>query len=320
MTSGEPPVIVIAGPTASGKSQLALAVAREFAGTIINADSMQVYRDLHVLTAWPSDDELALVPHRFYGAIDAAESCSAGRWRDLALVEIARARRERRLPILVGGTGLYLSALLEGIADIPAVPAAVVADARALHARLGGAEFRRALAALDPASASKLPAADTQRLVRAFAVVCATGIPLSTWQQRQAPHRGPAAGAVILLPPRETLYAAIDRRLERMFTDGAIDEVRVLLGRQLSPLLPAMKAVGVREIGGYLAGECARDAALAAAQQATRRYAKRQYTWFRNRLPASKKLRKIVLDAQFSETVLPEIFSFIRQFLLTESK
>ncbi|MGH6974210.1 MAG: tRNA (adenosine(37)-N6)-dimethylallyltransferase MiaA [Stellaceae bacterium] len=320
MASDEPPVIVVAGPTASGKSRLALAVAREFAGTIINADSMQIYRDLHVLTARPSDDELALVPHRLYGAIDAAESCSAGRWHDLALIEIARARRERRLPILVGGTGLYLSALLEGIADIPAVPAAVVAEARALHARLGGAEFRRALAALDPASAAKLPAADTQRLVRAFAVVCATGIPLSSWQQRQAPHRGPTAGAVILLPPRDALYAAIDRRLERMFADGAIDEVRVLLGRQLSPLLPAMKAVGVREIGGYLAGEYARDAALAAVQQATRRYAKRQYTWFRNRLPVRKKLRKTILDTQFSEKALPEIFSFIRQFLLTESK
>jgi len=320
MTSSEPPVIVIAGPTASGKSRLALAVAREFVGTIINADSMQIYRDLHVLTARPSDEELALVPHRLYGAIDADESCSAGRWRDLALVEIARARSERRLPILVGGTGLYLSALLEGIADIPAVPATVVAEASALHARFGGTEFRRALAALDPASAAKLPATDTQRLVRAYAVVRATGIPLSAWQQRQAPHRGPAAGAVILLPPRDALYTVIDRRLERMFADGAIDEVRILLSRQLSPLLPAMKAVGVREIGGYLAGEYARDAALAAAQQASRRYAKRQYTWFRNRPPTSKKLRKTVLEAQFSEKALPEIFSFIRQFLLTESK
>ncbi|MGH6977013.1 MAG: tRNA (adenosine(37)-N6)-dimethylallyltransferase MiaA [Stellaceae bacterium] len=320
MASDEQPVIVVAGPTASGKSQIALAVAREFAGTIINGDSMQIYRDLRVLTARPSDDELALAPHRLYGEIDAVESCSAGRWRDLALIEIARAHRERRLPILVGGTGLYLSALLEGIADIPAVPAAVIAEVRALHARLGGEEFHHALAALDPISAAKLPAADTQRLVRAFAVVCATGVPLSAWQQRQAPHCGPAAGAVILLPPRDALYAAIDRRLERMFAAGAIDEVRVLLARRLSPLLPAMKAVGVREIGRYLAGEYPRDAALAAAQQASRRYAKRQYTWFRSRLPESKKLRKMVTDTQFSAKSLPGIFSFIRQFLLTESK
>ncbi len=320
MASDEQPVIVIAGPTASGKSRLALAVAREFAGTIINADSMQIYRDLRVLTARPSDDELASAPHRLYGAIDAAESCSAGRWRDLTLIEIARARCERRFPILVGGTGLYLSALLEGIADIPAVPAAVVAEARALHAQLGGEEFRRALAVLDPTLAAKLPPADTQRLVRAYAVIRATGIPLSVWQQRQTPHRGPVAGAVVLLPPRDALYAASDQRLERMFAGGAIDEVRILLARHLSPLLPAMKAVGVREIGGYLAGEYPRDAALAAAQQATRRYAKRQYTWFRNRLPVSKKLRKMVLDTQFSEKSLAEIFSFIRQFLLTESK
>ena len=320
MASSEQPVVVIAGPTASGKSRLALAVAREFAGTIVNADSMQVYRDLRVLTARPPDDELARAPHRLYGTVDAAESCSAGRWRDLALIEIARARHERRLPILVGGTGLYLSALLEGIADIPAVPATVVAEARALHARLGSEEFRRALAAIDPISAGKLPAADTQRLVRAFAVVCATGIPLSVWQQRQAPHRGPAASAVILLPPRDALYAAIDQRLARMFAGGAIHEVRILLARQLPPLLPAMKAVGVREIGRYLAGEYTRDAALAAAQKATRRYAKRQYTWFRNRLPAGKKLRKMIVDTQFSEKSLPEIFSFIRQFLLTESK
>jgi len=320
MESGEQPVIVVAGPTASGKSRLAAAVAREFIGTIINADSMQVYRDLRVLTARPPDDEMALAPHRLYGELDAGERCSAGRWRDLALIEIARARRERRISILVGGTGLYLSALLEGIAEIPAVPAAVVAEARTLHARLGGEEFRRTLAALDPVTAAKLPAADTQRLVRAFAVVCATGIALSEWQQRQAPHRRPSAAAVILLPPREALYATIDRRLERMFASGAIDEVRALSARQLSPSLPAMKAVGVREIGRYLAGECTRDAALAAAQQATRRYAKRQYTWFRNRLRASNKLRKMVVDTQFSEKSTQEIFSFIRQFLLTESK
>lgn len=319
MTSDDQPVIVVAGPTASGKSHLAVALAREFIGTVINADSMQIYRDLRVLTARPSDAELALAPHRLYGEIDAAESCSAGRWRDLALIEIARARHEQRVPILAGGTGLYLSALLDGIAEIPAVPATVVAEVRALHARLGGEEFRRALGALDPVTAAKLPATDTQRLVRAFAVAHATGVALSEWQQRQAPHRGPAAAAVILLPPRDTLYAVIDRRLEDMFAAGAIEEVRALLGRQLSPLLPAMKAVGVCEIGRYLAGECTREAALAAAQQATRRYGKRQYTWFRNRLQASKKLRKMVVDTQFSAQSTPEIFSFIRQFLLTES-
>lgn len=313
-------IAVVAGPTASGKSRLALALARAFHGTIINADSMQVYRGLCVLTARPSPHDMALAPHRLYGEIDADESCSAGRWRDLALVEITRAHGEGRLPILVGGTGLYLSALLDGIAEIPPVPAVVVAEARALHARLGGEEFRRTLAALDPDTAAKLPAADTQRLIRAYAVARGTGVALSAWQKRQVPHSGSLAAAVVLLPPRDALYAEIDRRLERMFDGGAIDETRTLLARELSPLLPAMKAVGVREIARYLAGACSREVALAAAQQATRRYAKRQYTWLRHHLPASKKLRKYVIETQFSESSLPEIFSFIRQFLLTGSK
>lgn len=319
MASAQQPLVVVAGPTASGKSSLALALATEFRGTIINADSMQVYRDLCVLTARPSAHDMAIAPHRLYGVFDAAESCSAGRWRNLALVEIARARSEKRLPILVGGTGLYLSALLDGIAEIPPVPAIVVDQARALHAQLGGEQFHRALAALDPVAAAKLPAADTQRLVRAYAVARATGVALSEWQKRQAPHTGPAAAAIVLLPPRVSLSAAIDQRLAGMFTNGAVDEVRALLARRLSPLLPAMKAVGVREIGRYLSGASSRAAALAAAQQATRRYAKRQYTWLRSRLPASNKHRKLILDAQFSESSQQKIFSFIRQFLLTES-
>ena len=320
MTSTEGPVIVVAGPTASGKSRVALALAREFRGTIINADSMQVYRDLCVLTARPSDDDMARAPHRLYGTIDAAESCSAGRWRNLALIEIVRTRGEGRLPILVGGTGLYISALLDGIAEIPPVSAAAVAEARALHGQLGGEKFRDKLAVLDPVMASKLPTADTQRLIRAYAVARATGVALSDWRKRQAPHTGPAAAAIVLLPPRDALYAEIDRRLEHMFTAGAVDEARRLLARQFAPPLPAMKAVGVREIGRYVTGECSRDAALAAAQQATRCYAKRQYTWLRHHLRPSKKLQKLVLKTKFSESLLPEIFSFIRQFLLTESK
>ncbi|MDE2166500.1 MAG: tRNA (adenosine(37)-N6)-dimethylallyltransferase MiaA [Alphaproteobacteria bacterium] len=319
MRSAEPPLVVVAGPTASGKSRLALALAGEFRGTIINADSMQIYHDLCVLTARPSAHDMAVAPHRLYGTIDAAESCSAGRWRNLALVEIAVARAAGRVPILVGGTGLYLLALLDGIAEIPPVPAPIVAATRALHAELGGEKFRAALAALDPITAAKLPAADTQRLIRAYAVARTTGIALSEWQKQQKPHSGPEAKAVVLLPPRGPLYAEIDRRLEWMFENGAIDEVHALLARRL-PMLPAMKAVGVREIGRYLAGEWSRDVALAAAQQATRRYAKRQYTWLRHRLGAGKKLRKQVIETQFSESLLPEIFSFIRPFLLTESK
>jgi tRNA dimethylallyltransferase len=320
MTSAEEPVVVVAGPTASGKSRVALALAAKFRGTIINADSMQVYRDLCVLSARPSAHDMAAVPHRLYGVLDAAESCSAGRWRNIALIEIARARRDGRLPILVGGTGLYLSALLDGIAEIPPVPAVVVDQARVLHAELGGDEFRRRLATLDPVAAKKLRATDAQRLVRAYAVVRATGVALSEWHNRQAEQPGPVAAAIVLLPPRESLAVTIDQRLEHMFANGAFEEVRALLARHLSPLLPAMKAVGVREIGQYLSGESSRAAALAAAQQATRRYAKRQYTWLRHRLPAGKKLRKLVVETQLSVSLPPEIFSFIRQFLLTESK
>ncbi len=311
------PVIVITGPTASGKSQLAVAVAREFGGAIINADSMQVYRDLRVLTARPGEAELAQIPHFLYGEIDAGESCSAGRWRNLALAGIARAREEGRLPIVVGGTGLYLSALLDGLAAVPPVPASVVAETRDLHARLGGEQFRAALAEHDPEGARRLHAGDTQRLIRAYAVARATGVALSEWQRRQKAGARLDAAAIVLLPPREQLYAAIDARLKSMFEQGAVEEVRALLARQLSPDLPAMKAVGVREIARFLAGDLTSDEALAAAQQATRRYAKRQYTWLRGRLQSGKKLQKLTLETQYSERLLPEIFSFIRQFLLT---
>jgi tRNA dimethylallyltransferase len=320
MSAPDQPVVVIAGPTASGKSQLALHLAREFAGTVINADSMQVYRDLAVLTARPHAAAMAAVPHRLYGMIDAAESCSVGRWRDLARGAIAEARVAGRTPLLVGGSGLYLSALLDGLAEVPAVAPEIVAAATALHARLGGASFRDALAALDPEAVRKLHSGDTQRLIRAYAVVTGTGAPLSEWQRRQRRDANPAAAAIILLPERAALYAAIDTRLAAMFDAGAIDEARVLVARGLTPNLPVMKAVGVREIAAFLRGESTREAALAAAQQATRRYAKRQFTWLRHRLTNGKKLRILEISQQFSERMLPEIFAFIRQFLLTAPK
>jgi tRNA dimethylallyltransferase len=316
----ESPIIVIAGPTASGKSRLAVAVAREFGGAIINADSMQVYRDLRVVTARPGDAEMKAVPHFLYGDIDAGESCSAGRWRGLALAAIARTRAAELLPVIAGGTGLYISALLDGLADVPPVSEDIVAETRELHARMGGEKFRAALAELDPEAAKRLHAGDTQRLIRAYAVARATGVALSEWQRRQKAGAMPDAAAIVLLPPREELYAAIDARLRSMFEAGAIEEVRDLLARKLAPELPAMKAVGVREISGFIAGDLTREKALAAAQQATRRYAKRQYTWLRHRLKSSKKLQKLAMEAQYSERILPEIFSFIRQFLLTTRK
>jgi tRNA dimethylallyltransferase len=311
------PIVVIAGPTASGKSRLALALAAEFRGAIVNADSMQVYSDLAVLTARPTPEETAQAPHALYGVIDAAERCSAGRWRGLALAEILRARAAGCLPLLVGGTGLYLSALLDGLAEVPPIPAEVVAEAKALHAQLGGPAFRAALAALDATSAARLVPGDTQRLIRAYAVARATGIALSEWQRRQASEAGPDAAAIVLLPPRDALYARIDARLADMFDGSAVDEAKALLTRGLSPDLPALKAVGLREIAAWLDGAATREAALAAAQQATRRYAKRQLTWLRHRLKTSKKLRKLELPSQYSESLLPGIFAFIRQFLLT---
>jgi tRNA dimethylallyltransferase len=312
-----PEIVIVAGPTASGKSALALALAEEFGGTIINADSQQVYRDLAVLSARPSTAEMARVPHRLYGVIDAAENCSAGRWVALAQAEIDAARRAGRLPILAGGTGLYLEVLLNGLAALPSIPAAAREEAKALYAELGGAVFRARLAALDPVSAAKIAASDAQRLTRAYEVARATGKPLSQWQAEQAPTRSLRAAAHVLLPEREGLYRACDARVRAMIAQGAEEEARTLLGRGLAPNRPAMKAVGLRELGAALDGRSTRDEAIAAMQQATRQYAKRQYTWFRNRLQNSEKLRRLTIKEQFSVSLLPEIFSFIRSSLLT---
>jgi tRNA dimethylallyltransferase len=312
-----PEIVIVAGPTASGKSALALAIAEEFAGTIINADSQQVYRDLAVLSARPSEAEMARVPHRLYGVIDAAENCSAGRWLALAQAEIDAARAARRLPILTGGTGLYLEALLNGLAELPPIPASARDEAKALHAALGGVAFRERLATLDPVSAAKLGANDTQRLTRAYEVALATGKSLSQWQVEQAPAPDLRAAAIVLLPEREGLYQACDTRVTAMVALGAEEEARTLLARGLATNLPAMKAVGLRELGAVLDGSVTRDEAVAAMQQATRQYAKRQYTWFRNRLQESGILRRITINEQFSVSLLPEIFAFIRHSLLT---
>jgi len=316
----ETPIVIVAGPTASGKSALGLRLAECFDGTIINADSQQVYRDIAILSARPGVEELERAPHRLYGMIDAAEACSAGRWRRLALEAIAQTHLERRVPILVGGTGLYLEALLSGLAELPPIPASARAEAKALRGSLGEAGFHAALAALDPETAQRLAPADTQRVTRAYEVVRATGVPLSEWRRRQAPSVGFPAAAIILLPPREALYRAGDARVLAMIEAGAEAEVGALMQRGLPPSLPAMKAVGVRELAAFLGGQVSHAQAVAAMQQATRNYAKRQYTWFRRRLPASNSLKKWVVETKFSESLLPEIFSFIREFLLTHPR
>lgn len=298
------PVLVIAGPTASGKSRLALDLASARRGTVINADSMQVYRELRILTARPGVAEMERAPHRLYGILSAAEACSAARWRALAVAAIEEARGEGRLPILVGGTGLYLKALFEGLADIPPIPSAVRDAARARHRELGGEAFRAELACRDPDSAARLAAGDTQRLIRAWEVVEGTGRPLPAWQRAGAAEKtGYVYRTILVMPPRDALYAACDARFDAMVAAGALDEVRALMALGLDPALPAMKSLGVRELARHLAGEGSLEQAGEKARQATRNYAKRQTTWFRNQLAAELVLEGP--DSAAAEAVLP---------------
>jgi tRNA dimethylallyltransferase len=306
-------VLVLAGPTASGKSALALAIAERFHGTVVNADSMQLYAELAVLTAQPDATSLARAPHRLYGVLDAAERCSAARWRAMAEREIDAARAAGRLPIVVGGTGLYLRALMQGLADVPPVPEPIRAALGRRLAAAGARALHAELAAIDPATAARLAPNDRQRILRALGVLEATGRPLSEWLASASVAAGPPYRfhPYVLDPPRPALYAAIDARLAAMAEAGAIEEVRALLARGLDPGLPAMKAIGVREFGDFLAGRCALSAAVAAAQQASRRYAKRQLTWFRNQLPEANRLAGTLTNEQFLERFFHEIFSKI---------
>lgn len=305
-------VIVIAGPTASGKSALALELAAAFDGTIINADSLQTYRDLRILSARPDDAAMAGVPHRLYGYLDAAERGSVGRWRELALTEIAASHCAGALPIVVGGTGLYLRVLQHGLAAIPPIPAAIREEAAALHRALGGAAFRERLRALDPVAAARLPPGDRQRLMRAWEVVRATGRPIGQWRSGVAPASSYRFASILLAPPREALYAACNARFLGMIAKGAVAEATTLAKRGLDPGLPAMKAVGVPELLRHWRGEIALDEAVALAQQATRRYAKRQMTWFRHQM-----IPDLLLSAQLSESLLRCSRHFIDHFLLT---
>jgi tRNA dimethylallyltransferase len=308
----QPAAIIIAGPTASGKSVLALHLAEHYGGTVINADALQIYRDLRILTARPKAAEEAQAPHRLYGFLDAVERGSAARWRDLALAEIAASIDAGRLPILVGGTGLYLRALLKGLAPVPDIPPPIRDEAAELYRRLGGAQFREELARIDPVSAARFPPGDRVRLTRAYEVVRATGIPIATWQQRSAAPTPFRFAIILLMPPREQLYAACEARFAAMIGTGGLDEAAVLLARGLSPELPAMKAVGVPELFRYLRGEITLEVAIAAGQQATRRYAKRQFTWFRHQLSAG-----LICNEQYSESFGLAVRHFIDCFLLT---
>jgi tRNA dimethylallyltransferase len=282
-----PQVVLIAGPTASGKSALALALALRLKGSVINADSMQVYRDLHVLTARPTPEETAAVPHLLYGHVDAAVNHSAGRWVEDAAAAIAAVRASGRLPIVVGGTGLYFKSLTHGLSDIPAVPAAVRAAVRAEAAALASPELHALLAARDPATAARLEPNDRQRVLRALEVLAATGRPLIEWQaQPRQPRLDPAGTVgVFLNPERAWLTARIDARFDAMVAAGALQEVEALKARQLDPLLPAMRAHGVPGLIAHLDGKITLEEAIARGKADTRAYAKRQATWFRHQMP-----------------------------------
>jgi tRNA dimethylallyltransferase len=286
LASAGPRVRLIVGPTASGKSALALDLAHRIDGVIVNADAQQLYRDLRILTARPSVEEEARAPHRLYGVADAGETWSVGRWLRAVTEVLAQLESEGRTAIIVGGTGLYFRALTQGLADVPEVVADVRNSAEALFFALGEADFRADLATLDPAAAERIAPGDRQRLVRARAVHDATGRALSDWQAETTPLLAAAewAGVVVELD-RETLYARCDARLDLMLLQGALEEVATLAARNLDPALPAMKAVGYRELAAQLGGALTPHQAADLAKQETRRYAKRQLTWFRNQTP-----------------------------------
>jgi tRNA dimethylallyltransferase len=283
MAKVKPPVALIAGPTASGKSALALRLAEVTGGAIVNADSAQIYRDLPILSAAPSPADRERADHLLYGIRDGANPCSAADWATLAKAVIKRLHAENRLPILVGGTGLYLRTLLDGIAPIPPIEPQIRAEVRLTNVGENLAE----LAVLDPCAATKLNAGDTTRIARALEVVKSTGRTLAQWQERR---EGGIADEIeltplILLPPRPWLYERCDRRFTATVEDGAVAEVEALLARRLDPQLPVMRAIGVAELGGLIRGDSTPEQAIVAGQQATRRYAKRQYTWFAHQPP-----------------------------------
>ena len=306
-------VFVICGPTASGKSRLALGLARRLAdtgagATIINADSMQVYRGLEILTAQPDAMARAAVPHDLYGILEPDDPCSAGRWCGLALAAIAQAHEAGRAAIVCGGSGLYLRALTDGMAPVPEIPTSIRARVRARHAALGSMAFHAELANRDPDGAAAIRPSDPQRMMRAMEVLETTGQAFARWQE--GPAEGPPADwcfrIVRLSPPRELLYAAIDARFDAMLRAGAMAEAAALAARGLDPRLPAMKALGVADLAKAAVGEVALEDAVRRVKTASRNYAKRQETWFGRQIIAD-----FTYKETFSESFLEKILSEI---------
>lgn len=284
-------VLIVAGPTAGGKSALALAAARKWNGTVINADSMQIYDGLPTLTAHPSDVEKREIPHRLYGALSPQEQCSAARWCDMALAEITAAQQAGRLPVVTGGTGFYIKALTEGLSPIPAVPEDIRARVQDYFTAIGKEAFAKELAQKDPAIAARIDMNNPQRMMRAMEVLEATGKSLSHWQDIEK-QGGLGADVkivtVVLLPERAALYERCDKRFAWMLENGALDEVRDFAARikagDVPETAPLMQALGFAELRDYLAGGLTREDAEELSCRKTRHYAKRQMTWFKNQL------------------------------------
>jgi tRNA dimethylallyltransferase len=310
--------LIVAGPTASGKSALALALAERLNGTIINADAMQCYRELRILTARPTPDDEARVPHRLYGVRPASETGSVAWWGAAALAEMAAARDAGRLPILTGGSGMYLASLTEGLADIPDPGPAARSEARALLKEVGPAALHMRLAEADPTTAAKLRPTDSQRVARAWEVWRGTGVGLAEWRSRAGPHAPVRFGAILLDPPRADLRTAIATRLDAMLREGALEEVRALLALELDPALPAMRAHGVPELSAHLRGEMPLDVARQRIELVTGQYTKRQTTWFRHHQLADpaqlQTIRARITDsAQFLESLTAQFCAFIER-------
>jgi tRNA dimethylallyltransferase len=305
-------LVIVAGPTASGKSALALALALQLGGTIINADAMQCYRELRIITARPSPDDEALALHKLYGVRAAAEPANAAWWREAALAELARSK----MPILCGGTGMYLSALLNGISDMPEPTEEARAEARRLLAEIGAPALH---ARLDPETALRLKPSDSQRISRAYEVLLSTGKGLAFWQQRPREKLTDWRCRMLLLtPPRETLREAIATRFAAMLDAGAVEEVRGFLALGLDKNLPLMRAHGVPELGAYLRGEIGLEDAIARAVLATHQYTKRQMTWFRHQKLADSPAMQIIQSriddsAQLSESFIGNLVNFITE-------
>ena len=314
---GDPPALLIAGPTASGKSALAIDLAERLNGTIVNTDSMQVYRELRVLTARPTREEEVRVPHALYGVRPAAEPGSVAWWRGAALQAMADARAQGRLPILTGGTGLYFAALTNGIAEIPDPGTPARDEARRLLAELGPEALHAALVKVDPASAARLHPSDSQRIARAWEVWRGTGQGLVAWQGRRGPPAPWRFAAILIDPPREDLRAAIATRFAAMMEQGALEEVRALLVLGLDPALPAMRAHGVPELSSYLRGEIDLAEAGRRVERVTGQYTKRQATWFRHHGLTDSSHSHLISarisgSTQYSESISRKILSFIQ--------